>query len=797
MLARPAYKNFQVQDKGRPMGGLAMITPKNIRKHTTILKSLSWRIQPVVIKVGNKSNLIINSYFPTDPRTLGGQNIELENVLAEISNVIHSTSFNCLYLIGDINCNFIRNSSHVETVRDFMNKTNLYSVWREFPIDFTHSYQKEDGICHVNTIDHFLTLESSKDNILDAGVLHMVQNQSDHEPIYMVVKCASDKLQSEEKNSENIQMPKPKWNQASSDQKLEFNDFVFRKLSAMEIPSELTDCRNVHCENPEHKMKIDGFVEEVLKNISDSGFETLPLSKPRGRGKNNQRKKTAGWIEYVEPYQDNAKFWHSVWISAGRPINTELHKIMKRTRNRFHYQVRKCRRVESYIKNQKIVENCLEGDMDLFNEIKKQRANTNEDDVTIDGAAGDDIPGKFAEVYANLYNSSSDDEKVLNIKNSINNNIGQSDLNEVDKINSLTIKEAIEKIKSNKTDPIHDFSSDFLKHSPDILFEYLAVIIKAFVTHGHVTSSLLVATLVPIVKDKLADLCSSKNYRSIAISSLILKLLDWIILLNYGHLLKTNDFQFGFQKCSNTSLCSWVVYETIDQYLRKGSIVYGCLLDCSKAFDTVEHSKLFEKLLDAKIPAIIVRLLITIYRNQTAKVRWKEGFSEEFLIRNGVRQGAVISPIFFSFYMDNLFDLLQSNRSGCIISNYYAGCYGYADDLLFLCPSRSGLQEMLSIAEKYVEEHSISFSTDPEPRKSKTKGIIFTKKALQFTPAPLILNGNPLPWISESKYLGNTITSIPDGWSKDANQKRACYIERKTLKFCKSSLKPILRLNVD
>ena len=147
--------------------------------------------------------------------------------------------------------------------------------------------------------------------------------------------------------------------------------------------------------------------------------------------------------------------------------------------------------------------------------------------------------------------------------------------------------------------------------------------IKSFVTHGHVTSSLLIATLVPVVKDKLADLCSSKNYRSIAISSLILKLLDWSILLNYGHLLKTNDFQFGFQKGSNTSLCSWVVYETIDQYLNGGSTVYGCLLDCSKAFDTVERSKLFTKLLDAGFPPIIVRLLIAIYRNQTANVRWK------------------------------------------------------------------------------------------------------------------------------------------------------------------------------
>ena len=296
--------------------------------------------------------------------------------------------------------------------------------------------------------------------------------------------------------------------------------------------------------------------------------------------------------------------------------------------------------------------------------------------------------------------------------------------------------------------------------------------------HGHVTETLLVATLVPIVKDKLADLCSSKNYRSIAISSLILKLLDWIILLNYGHLLKSNDFQFGFQKFSNTSLCSWVVYETIDQYLREGSTVFGCLLDCTKAFDTIEHSRLFQKLIDSKMPLIIVRLLIIIYRRQTANVRWKGQLSDEFLIRNGVRQGAVISPIFFSFYMDNLFNLLKSTGSGCVISDYYSGCFGYADDLLFLCPSRGGLQEMLDVAQDYVKEHSIEFSTNPEPSKSKTKGIIFSRKTLKYSPAPLLLNGNPLPWIKDAKYLGNTITSIPDGFSKDAKQKRARFIEK-------------------
>ena len=144
--------------------------------------------------------------------------------------------------------------------------------------------------------------------------------------------------------------------------------------------------------------------------------------------------------------------------------------------------------------------------------------------------------------------------------------------------------------------------------------------IRAFVIHGHVSNSLLLATLVPIVKDKLGDLCSSENYCSIALSSVILKLIDWVIINIYGHLFKLNDFQFGFQENSSTNLCSWVVYETIDNYLRNGSIVYGVLMDCSKAFDTVQHSKLFQKLIDADLPLIMIRLLISIYREHEANV---------------------------------------------------------------------------------------------------------------------------------------------------------------------------------
>jgi hypothetical protein len=295
------------------------------------------------------------------------------------------------------------------------------------------------------------------------------------------------------------------------------------------------------------------------------------------------------------------------------------------------------------LRNKNIIENCIDGYTDLFVEIKKQRKNVVEDDVTIDGASGNEIPGKFAEVYSELYNRESDDQEIGNISDVIENEIDEEAWKEIDKVNSASIKEALDKKTPNKSDPICNFSSDFLKNEPEILLYHLQKMIQSFMIHGHVSEVLLLATLVPIVKDKLGDLCTSRNYRSIAISSIILKLLDWIFINLYGHLLKCDDFQFGFQEMSSTSLCSWVVvYETIDQYLRKGSKIYGALMDCTKAFDTVKHSLLFKKLLDAKIPAIFVRIMIFMYRKQTADVRWKSLYSKEFTIRNGVRQGAVL-----------------------------------------------------------------------------------------------------------------------------------------------------------
>ena len=148
---------------------------------------------------------------------------------------------------------------------------------------------------------------------------------------------------------------------------------------------------------------------------------------------------------------------------------------------------------------------------------------------------------------------------------------------------------------------------------------------QGFLVHGHVTLILLLATLVPIIKDKLGSINVSKNYRSIAISSIFLKFIDWIFLILFGASFCLNDFQFAYQAGCSTTMCTWAVVETVDYFLRNGSEVFSCAMDMTAAFDLTLHSLLFRKMLKAGFPPIFLRLFIFVYVNSgcKCKVGWR------------------------------------------------------------------------------------------------------------------------------------------------------------------------------
>ena len=256
-----------------------------------------------------------------------------------------------------------------------------------------------------------------------------------------------------------------------------------------------------------------------------------------------------------------------------------------------------------------------------------------------------------------------DKEEMSRMCSRVNKSIDTTSLSDVDLVTNDIVREATMNLKSNRNDPISDFTCDCLKYAPLIVFEHLTCLTKKILVHAHVSNILLLAMLIPIPKDKLGDLSSSNNYRSIAISSLILKIFDWIIILLFEESLGLDDLQFSYQKNCSTTMCTWMVIEGISYFIRNGSEVFTCTMDMTKAFDMVHHSVLFGRMMNQIFSAIFTRLLMRMYTLQYANVCWNRKRSRRFKMNNGVKQGAVLSAILYYIYiMNDLYKKLREKR---------------------------------------------------------------------------------------------------------------------------------------
>ena len=118
-------------------------------------------------------------------------------------------------------------------------------------------------------------------------------------------------------------------------------------------------------------------------------------------------------------------------------------------------------------------------------------------------------------------------------------------------------------MKDGKSDALFDMQSDCLTNGPDALTMHLTNLLKTFIVHGTVPYFVLICTLLPLVKDNLAVITTSDNYRAISSGSLLLKLLDIVILLLEGEKLSCDQLQFGLQAGASTSMCSWTATTVI------------------------------------------------------------------------------------------------------------------------------------------------------------------------------------------------------------------------------------------
>ena len=131
-------------------------------------------------------------------------------------------------------------------------------------------------------------------------------------------------------------------------------------------------------------------------------------------------------------------------------------------------------------------------------------------------------------------------------------------------------------------------------------------------------------------------------------------------------------------------------------------------------------------------------------------------------------------------YLDNLLKELRTVGLGCHMAGVWTGACCYADDLLLMSPTRSGMVAMLAVCERYATAHNITFSVDANPSKSKTKMLyVCGDMSFQNYPAQITFCGRPLPFVKTALHLGHTLAQ--DGtMTHDAKIRRAMYIDKTT-----------------
>ena len=157
------------------------------------------------------------------------------------------------------------------------------------------------------------------------------------------------------------------------------------------------------------------------------------------------------------------------------------------------------------------------------------------------------------------------------------------------------------------------------------------------------------------------------------------------------------DVQVGFRKGRGTrdqiaNIC-WIM-EKARKFQKN---IYFSFIDNAKAFDCVDHNKLWKILKEMGIPDHMTCLLRNLYAGQEATVRTGNGTTDWFQIGEGVRQGCILSPCLFNFYAEYIMRNagLEETQAGINIAGRNINHLRYADDTILMAESEEELKSLL------------------------------------------------------------------------------------------------------
>ena len=220
----------------------------------------------------------------------------------------------------------------------------------------------------------------------------------------------------------------------------------------------------------------------------------------------------------------------------------------------------------------------------------------------------------------------------------------------------------------------------------------------------------------------------------------------------------------------------FILQSIIQRYLNiKGGKVYALFVDFEKAFDSVDRKKLWDTFNIHGLSPKMKHLLQNIYENVKACVRNNNEFSDTFNLQLGVRQGCILSPFLFSFFINELATQIEMNcKYGIQLHPDVVHIFLllFADDIVLFSSSVPGLQKLILELEKYCDEYKLKVN------RNKTKVVVFKRGGRLAKNEKWLYRGIQLETTNSYKYLGVFFSSCLS-WRTHA--KYACLQAQKVM----------------
>ena len=319
------------------------------------------------------------------------------------------------------------------------------------------------------------------------------------------------------------------------------------------------------------------------------------------------------------------------------------------------------------------------------------------------------------------------------------------------KILKTELEKAINCMKNNKATGPDEIAVEQIKGLREFGIEKLSLILNEIYDSGKIPEDLSKSIFVTLPKKPGTIKC--EFHRTISLMNHTTKILLRVLMNRARNKLKSeiSDVQCGFVEDKSTRNVIFIIRMLSEPAIEMQKDLYLCFIDYTKAFDKVKHEQLINMLDSLDIDSKDLRVVKTIYWEQTATINIGTETSPFIKVKRGVRDECVFSPDLFNLYSENILRKIQ-DQAEILTGGHNLNNIRYDDDIVPIADSEENVQKILDKFVSESESKGLSISC------KKTECVAVSKQKTRPT-CNVTINNEKFKQVDKFEYLGSLITS--------------------------------------